>query len=456
MKKALGLLITLMLLTGCRPAPTPAPTPTPFPPTATSMPTLMPTPTPTVIQTPTATPQLFLTPLVVEGDWRVTGVDVPALVSFDNTLKTYMQEHGINLGALAVTYKGRLIMAHGYTWKDSNFTTQPTSLFRIASVSKPITAVAVLKLIQDGQLSLDTHITDILTFTPPAGKSVDPRLNDVTVAHLLYNQGGWDIEQLGFDPMFSDIRISSALGVSLPISQADIITYMSGVPLSFDPGTKYAYSNYGYMLLGRIIEAASGQPYETYVKDNVLVPLGMLHTQLGRSLPENRLPGEVTYQSDWNGTSVFDGKSSVPWPDGGWNLENMAPHGGWVSTVIDMARFEASFDHPQSNPVLTQNSINLMFKYPPGTIEKRYYAMGWDIVRWGGNQMNTWHTGSLAGTLSIMVRRSDGIDWFVVFNERNSTSDPDGESYWEIDELLHTAADAVKSWPEHDLFQQHP
>jgi CubicO group peptidase (beta-lactamase class C family) len=452
MKKTSELLITLLILTTACQLAAPTLTPTPLPPPATLTPTLPLTST----QTPTATPQLFVTPAVVDGDWRITGIDVPALVSFDNTLKTYMQEHGISLGALAVTYDGRLIMAHGYTWQDPGFTTQPVSLFRIASVSKPITAVAVLKTIQDGKLSLDTRITDILTFDPPAGKSVDPRLNDVTVAHLLYHQGGWDTAQLGYDPMFSDSRISSALGVPLPISQVDIITYMSGVPLSFDPGTKYAYSNYGYMLLGRIIEAVSKQPYETYVKDNVLEPLGMTHTQLGRTLPENRLPREVTYHSDWNSTSVFNGSRSVPWPDGGWNLENMAPHGGWVSTVIDLARFEASFDHPQSNPVLTPSSIKLMFESPPGTTEERYYAMGRAIVRWGGDQMNTWHTGSLDGTLSIMVRRSDGVGWFVVFNERDSTSDPDGDSYWEIDGLLHTAADAVKSWPSHDLFQQLP
>lgn len=159
--------------------------------------------------------------------------------------------------------------------------------------------------------------------------------------------------------MFSDLRISKALGVSLPISQANIITYMSGVPLSFNPGTKYSYSNYGYMLLGRIIEAISNQPYETYVQQNVLEPLGISHTQLGRSLLENRLPGEVTYQSDWKSTSVFDGQTSVFWPYGGWNLENMDSHGGWVSTVIDMARFEASLDNPTSNPVLTQDMINL-------------------------------------------------------------------------------------------------
>lgn len=456
MKKILLVVLAALALSACgtsatpQPVPTdtpaPAPTQTPLPPTATQIPTA------TLIAIDTTEPSA--TP-IVSGKWRVTGLDVPALASFDSMMQSYMEKHGINAGALAVTYKGRLILAHGYTWDDNqSYTIQPGSLFRIASLSKPITAAAVLKLIQDGQLSLDTRITDILTFTPLAGQSFDPRLSKVTVAHLLYHQGGWDIEKLGFDPMFNDSDISKALGVPLPISQANIITYMSGVPLSYDPGTKYAYSNYGYMLLGQIIESVSKQPYETYVKENVLEPLGMKHTQLGRTLLENRLPGEVEYHSDFIGPTVFEKNGSdVPWPYGGWNLENMAAHGGWVSTVVDMARFEASFDHPENNPVLTKDSIKLAFKAPPEGSGDRYYAMGWEIVRIGGGAMNTWHTGSLDGTLSVMVRRFDGVDWIVIFNERDSKSDPTGDGYWEIDDLLHEVADAVNSWPDHDLFQ---
>lgn len=458
MKKVTWLLIALLVLTwGCQsttnPIPTSTPPPTPLPPTEAATATTVPTATlpPTDMPEPSATP-------FVSGEWRITGTDVPALASFDSTLHSFMEKNGITSGALAVIYQGRLIMAHGYTLdNDQSYTIQPDSLFRIASLSKSITATAVLKMIQDGQLSLDTRITDILTFTPMTGQSVDPRLSEVTVADLLYHQGGWDIEQLGYDPMFHDIEVSRALGVSLPVSQANIITYMSGVPLSFDPGTKYAYSNFGYMLLGQIIETVSKQSYEAYVKQNVLESLGMNHTQLGKTLLENRMPGEVKYRSDFKGSTVFNASGmSVFLPYGGWNLENMAAHGGWVSTVVDMARFEASFDQPGNNPVLTKDSIKLMFKAPPGGGGEHYYAMGWDIVNVGGGAINTWHTGSLDGTCSIMVRRYDGIDWIAIFNERDSKSDPAGDGYWEIDGLLHDAANAVQSWPDHDLFQQIP
>jgi CubicO group peptidase (beta-lactamase class C family) len=448
------LIVLLILVSGCQPAITPSPTPsatqTLLPPTETA------TPLPTATLIPTNTPDPTATP-IVSGEWRITGVDVPTLASFDSMMQSYMKKNGITSGALAVTYKGHLIMAHGYTFdSDQSYTIQPDSLFRLASVSKSITAVAVLKMIQDKQLSLDTHIADILTFTPPDGESIDPRLNDVTVADLLYHQGGWDIEQLGFDPMAIDSFISETFGIPLPISKADIITYMSGMPLNYDPGTKFAYSNYGYMLLGQIIETVSKQPYETYVKQNVLEPLGMIHTQLGRTLPENRLPGEVKYHSDFTGTTVFDASGKdVPWPDGGWNLENMAAHGGWTSTVVDMARFEASFDNPENNPVLTKDSIKLMFKAPPGTTGDQYYAIGWE-VRVEGSAMNTWHTGSLDGTFTEMVRRANGVDYMVAFNERDSESDPTGDKHGEIDGLLYDAVDAIQSWPDHDLFQQLP
>lgn len=455
MKKNIYFLIALLILaSGCQPAVTPSPIPTAtqtlLPPTATA------TQIPTATLIPTATPEPSATP-IVNGEWRITGVDVPALASFDSIMQSYMKKNGITSGALAVTYKGRLVMAHGYTLdSDQSYTVQPDSLFRLASVSKSITAVAVLKMMQDEQLSLDTRIAEILTFTPLDGYSIDPRLNDVTVADLLYHQGGWDIEELGFDPMFIDSFLSETYGIPLPISKADIITYMSAVPLNYDPGTKYAYSNYGYMLLGQIIETISKQPYETYVKQNVLEPLGMTHTQLGRTLPENRLPGEVKYHSDFTGPTVFDASGKdVTWPDGGWNLENMAAHGGWVSTAVDMARFEASFDDPENNPVLTKDSINLMFKAPPGTTGAQYYAMGWE-VRVEGSAMNTWHAGSLDGTFTGMVRRANGVDYMVAFNERDSASDPTGDGYWEIDSLLYDAVDAIRSWPDLDLFLQLP
>jgi CubicO group peptidase (beta-lactamase class C family) len=425
-------ILLLLPLVGCQPA---KPPPARLPGTASP-----PTPIPSVIPT-------------VARQWRVTGLDVPALAGFDVAMRDYMQVHDISQGALAVTYQGRLVLARGYTWAPAESpATQPGSLFRIASVSKPVTAVAILKLVQDGSLSLDSKIVDLLDFTPPAGGSIDPFLADVTVAHLLSHRGGWAL-----DPMFSDIQISQQLGTPLPISQANIITYMSGVSVTYIPGSHYAYSNYGYLLLGRIIEAVSGQPYPLYVKQNVLEPVGITRMQLGHTLLSQQLPGEVTYHSDFTGPTVFDASgAAVPMPYGTWNLENMDSHGGWVASAVDLARFEASFDNPASHPVLTQATIDRMFAPPPGETADHYYALGWFVDRAGTDRMDVWHSGRLDGTLTFMVHRYDGIGWVALFNQSDSAKDPSGNSYGDIYQSIQQAAGALGLWPDHNLFDQFP
>ncbi|MBL7188945.1 MAG: beta-lactamase family protein [Phycisphaerae bacterium] len=243
--------------------------------------------------------------------WRETGPAVCELSVFDQTMLDFMVSRKVSAGALAITHKSRLVFARGYTWARANSAaTQPISLFRIASLSKPVTSAAVLKLVEDGKLRLDEKVVDILGFGCPEGQYPDPNLKEVTILHLLQHLGGWDRNE-SFDPMFHDKTISQILDVSLPISHADIITFMNGQPLQHKPGAKYAYSNYGYCLLGRVIERRTGMGYEDYVKKKVLLPLGITGMKLGCSKLEDRMPGEVTYESNRGG--VY----------GAFNLENM-------------------------------------------------------------------------------------------------------------------------------------
>jgi hypothetical protein len=181
--------------------------------------------------------------------------------------------------------------------------------------------------------------------------------------------------------------------------------------------------------------------------------------QIGSTFPAGRLPNEVTYHSSHYGLTVFDTSGeTVPYPDGAFNLENMDSHGGWVASVVDLARFAASLDEPSANPVLSPDSIESMFSAREGTSPPqgvRYYAMGWE-VRDFGDSRTTWHSGSLAGTFALMVRRSDGVGWVALFNQRDDTHDRRGESYWDIDWMLHEVADSIAVWPSHDLFAEYP
>jgi len=380
--------------------------------------------------------------------WSATGAENPDLKSFDDTVQGFMQSHNIPSGQLAVTRNSLLVYSRGYRWDyDDVDPVQPDSLFRTASLAKPLTSAGVMLLVQQGQLNLTDNLVNLITLPTPA----DTRTNAITVLNLLQHQGGWNRDTT-FDPMFIDVDIAAALGLTLPISMQDIMTFMTGRSLDFAPGTDVNYSNYGYLLLGRIIEAVAQQTYGAYMQANVLAPLNMNRTILGASLMEQRQAGEVSYYvSDPNlypNVRQAGAPANVMAPYGWFNLENMDAHGGWLSTALDLARFSTIFDATGGLPLLTQATIDQIFAVPATgvTANGSWYGLGW-VARTAGAGLNTWHDGSLPGTYTLMVRRNDGLNWVIMFNQRDDKSDPTGATYGQIDDLLHNAANAVTTWP---------
>jgi len=138
---------------------------------------------------------------------------------------------------------------------------------------------------------------------------------------------------------------------------------MLSQPLQYAPGTTYDYSNFGYCVLGAVIEKITGMPYDAYVRANVLMRPGASGIIQGRSLAAQRADEEVTYY-DYPGAgqavSVFPtGPQQVPWPYGGFYLEAMAAHGAWIASPVDFLRFQAWLDgraNP-SSPMLTPSSL---------------------------------------------------------------------------------------------------
>ncbi|MBE3012018.1 beta-lactamase family protein [Microbispora sp. NEAU-D428] len=376
--------------------------------------------------------------------WTVTGASSPSLQPFDDLLRSFMEARSISYASLAVVRQGKLVLARGYNSTSGPVLAQPTSLFRLASMSKPVTATAIMKLVQDGRLSLSATVAPMLGLSTAA----DDRLGKVTVLHLLQHLGGWDRSASKFDPMYrGDFTVSSALHVPLPVTQANIMDYMSTRRLDVDPGSRYAYSNYGYMLLGKVIEKVTGLPYATYVQQNVLAPVKITRMVQGRTAQSLRRPSEVPYHSQYSDTTVLDNSGAqVPMPYGTFNLENMAAHGAWLSSAVDMAKFTTIFDAPG---LLTSSTIAQAFAAPDVEWDGWYYGMGWSVRPIGGG-LSTWHDGTYPGTSTLMVRRFDGLSWVVLFNRWN---DALGQSFTDdIDYPLHVAADNVTSWPTTDLF----
>jgi N-acyl-D-amino-acid deacylase len=373
---------------------------------------------------------------------------------FDRAMEKFMEERKVPGGALAVVRNRRLVHARGYGWADREMKTpvKTESLFRLASVSKPITGVAVLKLVEDGQLDLAARPFELLGLHAqiPKDRTLDERWRQITVRQLLHHTAGWDRDK-SFDPMFRPVEIAKELAVPGPAGPREVIRYMLGHPLDFNPGARYAYSNFGYCVLGRVLEQVTGLPYEKFVRENILAPIGITRMRIGASLDGRQAGGEVRYYTSDNSTAknVFpEGPGKVPFPYGGFHLEAMDAHGGWIASVVDLARIAAALDDAHRSPLLKPASSRIMYEAPAapvsrkadGALDDSWYGCGWMVRPTGDGRANTWHNGSLPGTSTLLVRRSDGISFAALFNQR---SDRDGA----IDPMLNTAANEVKDWP---------
>lgn len=389
----------------------------------------------------------------------ITGPSVPGMQSFDRVIPSLMRKWDVPGGAVAVVKDERLVLARGYGLADQaqGSDVQPDALFRIASVSKPITSVATLQLVENGQLSLDDKAFDILNRFKPSGGVRDERVNDITVRMLLQHAGGWDIDELGYDPMFASTRIAEAEGTEPPADADTIIRFMLKRRLNFTPGTDYAYANFGYCVLGRVIEEVTGQSYETHVKASVLAPMGISRMQIGHTRKSQRVEGEVRYHGGNLVNSVFPNGGLVSRPYGGFYLEAMDAHGGWIASSIDLMRFMTHVDGRASiADILEKGTLRTMTarpQVPHWQGKDFYYAMGWTVRP---QSENWWHTGSLPGTSSILVRtgqRNRNLSWAALFNSR-----PDNWQKFnaEMDSALWEAVRNVSSWPDHDLFGRFP
>jgi CubicO group peptidase (beta-lactamase class C family) len=410
------------------------------------------------------TPPSFPPPVTPPEETPISGAAVPGMESYEKTIIDFMQKHAIPGGAVAVLRDGKLIYARGFGYADvANKTpVQPDALFRIASVSKPITAAAIMKLVEEGKLGLDDRVAPFIAhLTPAPGATVDPRWEQITIRHLLNHAGGWDRTKPngGFDPIDRPLIAAAAVNAPAPASGETLIRYMKGMPLDFNPGERFAYSNFGYIILGRVIERVSGMRYEDYVRARVLQPVGANRMRQGRSRMSQAHPEEVKYYLPGEPglgltgplvPSVFPGEGPVPINYGGFHLEASDASGAWVSSTIDLLRFLAGVDGRASRPdILSAGLVAEMTSTGPTVCASGacYYGLGWFVRPTQGDA--TWtHGGSLPATTAMLVRSYHNFAWIGLFNARslNPNSEP------ALDAALWSALAGATSFPSHDLF----
>jgi CubicO group peptidase (beta-lactamase class C family) len=383
------------------------------------------------------------TPDVIQSD----GVD-----RIDAAMNDVMQRHAPPGIAVAVVYEGRLVFANAYGTADLAGTQplRPDHLFRIASVSKPVTGIAALKAIEEGLLDPDAAAFEILArFLPPAG--ADPRLPLIRVRHLLHHTGGWDFYDYPDDPLFRSGEIAAALGSTLPLEPETLVRWVAMQPLAFDPGTGFAYTNIGYVTLGRVIEESTGFGYEDFVRRFVLEPAGITAARLGGITRAERAADEVEYESFRNSIwkSVFDGATVVSEPAyGGINLAGFDASSAWLFSVVDLARLAAASDGDDAYPdVISRHSFEFMTAVgtPAGT---QPLGVAWYLGRDAAGNVDRWdHSGGMPGTISYLGRLSNGVIVAVVTNTAREQ-----DFFTDLVGGLIRAVEGITDWPDTDLF----
>lgn len=392
--------------------------------------------------------------------------------SYDSVITSLMTKYHVPGGAVAVIDNGKLVLARGYGLSDTgnSLIAHPDSLFRLASVSKQITSAAILTLVQDGKLSLTDKPFSILGFTPDPKKPQTAALANITIRELLHHTGGWSREtgctncSTEGDPMFESETISAAQGMPSPPDCDHIIQYMLSQPVYWTPGKVYDYSNFGYCVLGAVIEKITGQSYASFATSSVLAPAGATGIVQGRTLwPTDREVVYYDYPGSGSGQDVFaPSLNAYTNPYGNFYLEAMAAHGAWVASPVDLLRFQAALDGRNGHtPLLNSTSIteltsnpnvlwseinssNVLTTYTPSGY---WYGMGWELNSSG----NWWHSGSLPGTSTEQVHASNGFGWAALFNSRPSSP----QFFTDLDNDLWTAFSGTSSFLTTNLFDQY-
>ncbi len=277
--------------------------------------------------------------------------------------------------------------------------------FRIASISKVITATVVLQLVEAGQLTLDEPVGDRLVALVGA-TPVDPAVSAITVRQLLSHTAGF--------PSYQNAFFGGRFDSCPSIAQYGLSSGLNGAP-----GTVYTYSNLNFCLLGLLVEDVAGRPYEAVVQDRLLGPLGITGMRLA---------------------GTFDStESEVIHPSGSGRhyMEVLGAAGSWVATAADIVTILDSLDRtkPGWHP-LSSATVELMHQPAAAPVIYRdpnqWYGLGLIMYAdgaWG-------HTGTIENTHAMGLRRPDGVTWSVLVN---------GEVPWESENLRQIFDEAIAS-----------
>lgn len=380
-----------------------------------------------------------------------------------------LMSYGKIPGAQLAVAKGgevKYFKAFGVANRETGELVTTQHVMRYNSISKFITGVAILKLIQDGRLSLeDKPFRFLEDLDPPRGATVDQRLFNITVQQMLQHTGGWNktSSNVNIPILPTALYASQSLGHTAPPTVYDSIRYMKSVALDFDPGSAMEYADIGYMVLGRVIEKLSGMSYADYMSQHIFNPMGLTKMKLAQSQVEHLAHNEVHYygfdgDQDVRVLSIFPGEGIVNASYGIVDYRNLDSAAGWIGNAGDAVRFIDHVDGLREPAILKEDMVYAMLNSPMPS--KRFLAgdplfdhsQGLNVfvsLDGKGKIKSFQHGGALYGAMSYVARLVDNnISFAFLFNSFPLTQV--GFEYHAVANLTQLA-NSIHTWPSGDL-----
>lgn len=338
----------------------------------------------------------------------------PGVEALDKEIFEFMSKWNLEGLSLSITRNDSLVFAKGYGWADreASVSMAPGSIMRVASVSKLITAVGIMRLVDMGKLDIHDRVFGPKGLLPEFTDDIrDTTFYKITVENLLRHEACFN-ESI-FDPMFNTVQVMKHYGLSDIPDIPTLTRCVLSRGLTAHPGTSVKYSNFCYALLSYIIEKVTGEQYEPWMQENVMKPAGCVDMHIGRNYYNQRFPGEVRYYPSDRNEKVPEFNCSgrmVSRCYGGSNITGLQGAGAWVCSAPELARLVACIDgRPQIADIISAESVAEMTQF----YDEDTYPLGWI----GARPDKGWtRTGTLAGTSALVRMFPDGECWILITN----------------------------------------
>lgn len=342
----------------------------------------------------------------------IVNEDIPELRAMDHAVDSFMNFWALKGASLAIMRNDSLLYAKGYGKADPSTAMTPGTTMRLASVSKLLTAVGIMKLQEEGKIFLETPVFGPLGVLNEYDSYIkDNNYYLITVEHLLRHQAG--LSTRGGDVMFSKLTFMRDWGLSEPPTPQFVVQKQIGRRLAFEPGTWHEYSNFGFLLLSLIIEKVSGLTYDQYMQEHVFAPAGCTQFRIAGNYLKDRLPGESMYfmQPDSELVPSYDGKySAVDKCYGGNDITGLMGAGAWTASAVEMARLVGCIDgRGPMEDILSAESVRKMTTW----YDADTFSLGWNDTKPDGEWTRT---GSFSGTSALVKVYPDGECWIFISN----------------------------------------